>query len=66
MIYISFDQVIQHLISKLSKEKPFFLYFVFFSIGKAAGHMIFLFLELLKFRVQNLKKSRDCTPDQIT
>jgi hypothetical protein len=52
MICDSFDQVIQHLITKFSKEKPIFLYFVFLSIGKAASHMIFPFLELLNFCLQ--------------
>ena len=42
MIYISFDQVIQHLISK---EKPIFLYFAFCLIMKAASHVIFPFPE---------------------
>ena len=66
MICISFDQVIQHLISKFSKEKPIFLYFAFFSIRKAASHMIFPFLELLKFRLQLSKWSHDHAHDQIT
>jgi hypothetical protein len=43
MIYINFDQVIPHLISKVA---IFFWYFAFFSMGKAASHMIFPFLEL--------------------
>jgi hypothetical protein len=66
MVCISFDQVIQHLITKFSKEKPIFWYFAFFSIGKAASHMIFPFLELLKICLQHLKRSPDCAPDQIT
>ena len=50
MTYIRFDKVIQHLISKFSKEKPNFLYFAFFSMRKAVSHMIFPYLELLEYR----------------
>ena len=55
MICISFEQVMECLVSKFSKEKPIFLYFAFFSIGKARGHMILPFLELVKFCLQNFK-----------
>ena len=48
VIYISFDQVIQHLIPKFSKKSLFFLGIEFFSIRKAASHMIFLFPKHLK------------------
>ena len=49
MTYIRFDKVIQHLISKFSKEKPIFWYFAFFSIRKAVSHMIFSYPELFEY-----------------
>ena len=59
MICINFDQVMQHLIPKFQKRSQFFQYFAFFSIRKAASHMIFPFLELLKIYPQQRKKSHD-------
>ena len=59
MICIDFDQVMQHLIRKFQKRSQFFHYFAFFLIRKAASHMIFPFLELLKIYPQQRKKSHD-------
>ena len=43
------------ILIKLCSRSQFFQYFAFFSIRKAASHMIFLFLELLKFYSQQRK-----------
>ena len=59
MICNSFDQVIHDLILKISKEKPIFSFFSFFSLRKTPSHMIFPFLELLKHSLQLFKKSPD-------
>ena len=55
MIWVNFDQVMQHLIPKFQKRSQFFQYFAFFSIRKVASHMIFPFLELLKNYPQQRK-----------
>ena len=55
MICINFDQIMQHLIQKFQKRSQFFQYLAFFSIRKAASHMIFPFLELLKIYPQQRK-----------
>jgi hypothetical protein len=62
MIWIKFDQVMLLLIYKSQKRSQFFRYFAFFSIRKAANHMIFPFRELLKYCPQLLEMSHDQAP----